>query len=167
MKSEKGFSLIEVIIVCMVLAIVASAVIPSAWKFYRQAAVEYESEHLLSDLRRAQSMSRLTAERAWEYGAKNSQKQWASLQICERYSYLMIGLSGGWNGKLHYYLPAIRISRSNSQAAATETISFDANGKPVNNSMMTFAVYCKGYPKEARYISISRGGRIRMKREQG
>lgn len=162
-KQRQGFSLLEVLIACMVLGIIAAVAMPSAWKFYRQAAVEYEAEHLLSDLRRIQAMSRLSGEDAWNYGAKSSQSQLGILQLRKGYSYLALGSTGVWYSSRHNYLPAIYIEKK-SNNAQNLSVFFDANGKPIKNSMMTLVVACRGYPQEGRAIIISRSGRIRMER---
>lgn len=159
MKNEKGFSLLEVVIACMVLMIVASAVIPSAWKFYRQAAVEYEAEHLLSDLRRAQSISRLTMEVAGASGMKQPR------------ALLMIGLTesqmfvGNKQIESHRYWPQVHVQKKDTDSSM-QRISFQNNGAVYGTDVMTLCIFYTGYANEGQQIIVSKSGRIRIKRGQ-
>lgn len=48
---EQGSLLLEVIVACAVLAVLSMAALPRALAIYREAALEYEMQCLLSDIR--------------------------------------------------------------------------------------------------------------------
>ena len=54
---EHGSLLIEVIIACAVLAVFAMVALPNGLAIYREAAVEYEVQCLLSDIRHARGLA--------------------------------------------------------------------------------------------------------------
>ena len=62
---EHGSLLIEVIIACAVLAVFAMVALPNGLAIYREAAVEYEVQCLLSDIRYMRDGTR-----AEEHGAE-------------------------------------------------------------------------------------------------
>ena len=57
---EQGSLLVEVIVACAVLAILAMAALPRGLLLYREAALEYEVQCLLSDIRYMREISRTT-----------------------------------------------------------------------------------------------------------
>ena len=91
--NQQGFSLIEIVLAVALLVVISSAVVPSLLRFYRQAAVEYETEHLLADIRKAQSMSRTSAPALRMDIVGSDDRQGASLLI-DRESYLVIFCEG-------------------------------------------------------------------------
>lgn len=161
----QGFVLLEIIIACLVLGIVASAVIPLAGKFYREAAVEYEAEHLLSEIRRAQSINRLMSDDALGYGVANSNiSHDVVLRLRPTLSAIWIGNHAEiWQGTAHHLLPLVRIANESS-SSATQIWKITFNDKSTQSrQLMTLSVYAEGYRKGARRIIISRG-RVRMER---
>lgn len=164
----QGFVLLEIIIACLVLGIVASVVLPMAGKFYREAAVEYEAEHLLSEIRRAQSINRLTAEDAVRYGATSNIRSLVVLTVKPTQSRIWIGRNGElWRDDVHYLLPMVRIaneSQTNSANNKGNVWKLTFNDESTQSrQLMTLSVYAEGYRKGARRIIISRG-RVRMER---
>lgn len=55
---EQGSLLLEVIVACAVLAVLSMAALPRALAIYREAALEYEMQCLLSDIRYVREISR-------------------------------------------------------------------------------------------------------------
>jgi Tfp pilus assembly protein FimT len=80
-ERQAGFMLGEVLLVLALLMIIGAHAVPKAAKFFRQTAVEYEAEKLLSTIRYCQNLSRTTADNAWGYGAKNPNKRDIYLQL--------------------------------------------------------------------------------------
>jgi prepilin-type N-terminal cleavage/methylation domain-containing protein len=158
-----GFSLLEVLVAVALLLVLFTAAVPSMLSFYRQYAVEYETEHLLADIRKAQSISRTAAPDAREYGAR-SQEEGASLRI-DRNSYLaQVGYDADAVRIRHHYLPLVHVVKK-GQVSGEWFISFtDNGGLKSGDSMMTLQIFCEGQMAEARQIMISRGGRIRIER---
>lgn len=167
-QTIKGFSLLEVLLACLVLSIAASAAVPAAMKFYRQAAVEYEAEHLLSEIRRAQSINRLTAERAYQYGAKSPMNGSVYLRVQPTKSQIWIGRNAEFGkSKLHQLLPLVRIaneskSDNDSNKGNLWKLTFDDDSVQ-SHSLMTLLIYAEGHKEDGRKLVISRG-RVRMER---
>ncbi|MCR5757671.1 MAG: hypothetical protein K6F95_07170 [Selenomonas sp.] len=165
---QAGAALGEVLLLLLVMLIFIAQAVPTACKFYRQAAVEYEAEQLLAAIRYCQNMSRVTAESAWGYGAKEAGRHYVFLQLFPEYQQIV----GGSRDIIscHRYLPgiqAVKIHREQGKNIydSTAELIFSANGKPKSVSyMMTILIYYQGYPQEGQRIMVSKGGRIRMER---
>ena len=160
---QRGSIMLEIMLLLMVLIILASQALPAAFKFYRQAAVEYEAEKLLADIRYCQNMSRLTADSAWNYGAKDAGDHAVYLSLRSGYNYLFAGR--GDVIARHDYLPGINSSKERddgSLGSSEYKLIFEADGKP--KELVTVLIYYAGYPQEGREIMVSKGGRIRMER---
>ena len=84
-QGNAGFVLGELAVVLAIVACLAAVAAPSLLKFYRETALEYESECLLADLRRTQSLSRMVADKAWLYGQQEPVEQKASIRVEETY----------------------------------------------------------------------------------
>ena len=84
-RKSGGFVLWELAVVLAIVACLAAVAVPSLLKFYREMALEYESECLLADLRRTQSLSRMVADKAWGYGQQETIEQKASIRVEETY----------------------------------------------------------------------------------
>ena len=162
--SQAGFSLVEVLVAVALVAVISAAAVPSLLSFYRQYAVEYESDHLLADVRRAQSITRTAAPAAQEYGAHSKDGQGASILI-ERDSYLLqVGYNDDAIRIRHYYLPLVRVLKD-GKLLDYDFIFFEDNGRlRTVKSTMTLQVFCEGHLSEGRQIKVSRGGRIRIER---
>ena len=164
---QAGTMLLEVILLIALLMILAARAVPEACKFYRQAAVEYEAEQLLSSIRYCQNMSRMTEESAWGYGAKESRRHYVFIKLFPDYN--QIAGSGRDIIGSHHYLPgvkAVKIHQEQGQTIfdAPVELFFRANGQPKTGDMMTILIYYQGYPQDGQRIMVSKGGRIRMER---
>lgn len=168
--NQSGAMLLEVLLALALLMILSTHAIPQAAKFYRQAAVEYEAEQLLSSIRYCQNMSRITAESAWGYGAKDPMKRNIYLQLLANGNQLL-----GGKGDIivqHHYLPCVKVAKVYQEQGKNYyddsiRLYFNANGRPGITGMMTLCIYYQGYPAEGKKIMISEGGRIRMERGTG
>ena len=162
-----GFVLWELAVVLAIVACLAAVAVPSLLKFYREMALEYESECLLADLRRTQSLSRMVADKAWGYGQQEPIEQKASIRVEETYYVFRVKSYEGETKRVHHYLPFVHVRRKDEPAGSgNRTISFLQNGglDDIGRQMMTLVLYCDGWEKEGRKIMISRAGRIRIKR---
>lgn len=163
-QSAQGVALLEIVIMAAVLASLAAVVMPCAMSFYREAALEYETQHLLADIRRAQSLSRLTVESGWGYGSDTPYKQLVEIDIRADAYTLSAQSFKGSEFLTHRYLPLVRVKRKNKTAVGK--ISFTQNGGLTNKGtqMMTVIIYCEGQEEKKRQIMISKAGRIRLER---
>ena len=167
---QSGALLLEVLLALALLMILGMHAVPQAAKFYRQAAVEYEAEQLLSSIRYCQDMGRNTGESAWGYGAQEPTVRHIYLQLFTNGNQLLAG-----KGDIiaqHRYLPGVKVAKVYQEQGKkyyddSIRLYFNANGRPGLTGMMTLCIYCQGYPDEARKIMISEGGRIRMERGKG
>ena len=165
-KGQQGLLLWELTLVIMIMAVLAALAFPGVFKFYRQAAVEYEAEHLLADIRRCQSLSRASGSSAWKYGADSSADTFVHL-VLEKGRYTT--MAGNLRTlERHAYLAGVKAVKENNTTYATRAdIAFSQEGTPRSvESMMTILIYYQGYEQEGRRIMISKGGRIRMERGQ-
>lgn len=161
---QRGSILLEIMLVLVIMLILATQVLPQAFKFYRQAAVEYEAEKLLADIRYCRNTNRLTAESAWNHGAKSSDRHNLFVRLYPTYNYIYAGESDILRER-NYYLPGIRACKEKENGSLVEgqaDILFDEKAKP--RALITVLVYYEGYPQEGREIMVSKGGRIRMER---
>lgn len=169
-EDQSGAMLLDVLLALALLLILSMHAVPQAAKFYRQAAVEYEAEQLLSNLRYCQNMSRITAESAWGYGAQDPMKRYIYLQLLTNGNQL---LAGEWDIiAQHYYLPGVKVAKVCQEQGKkyyddSIRLYFGANGRPGSTGLMTLCIYYQGYPAEGTKIMISEGGRIRMERGTG
>ena len=167
---QSGALLLDVLLVLALLMILSTHAVPQAAKFYRQAVVEYEAEQLLATLRYCQNTSRITADSAWGYGAKEPIKRYIYLQLFTNGNQL---LAGEWDIIAnHQYLPGVKVAKVYQEQGKNYyddsiRLYFGANGRPGITGMMTLCIYYQGYPAEGKKIMISEGGRIRMERGTG
>lgn len=164
---QAGFMLWEVLLLLALLLLLMTQAVPQAYKFYRQAAVEYEAEQLLSTIRYCQDMSRVTEESAWGYGARESRRHYVFIKLFPDYN--QIAGSGRDIIASHYYLPGVRVEKIHQEQGRTVFDSpvdliFRANGQPKAGNMMTILIYYQGHPQDGQRIMVSKGGRIRMER---
>lgn len=163
-QGAQGFALLEIVIMAAVLSCLAAVVLPCAMSFYREAALEYETQHLLADIRRAQSLSRLVVESGWGYGSDTPYKQLVEIDIQPDAYTLSAQSIKGSEFLTHRYLPLVHVRRKDKSAAGK--ISFTKNGGLTNKGtqMMTLIIYCEGKEEKKRQIMISKAGRIRLER---
>lgn len=165
--TQSGAMLGEVLLALALLMIICTHAVPQAAKFYRQAVVEYEAEQLLALIRYCQNMNRITAENAWEYGAKDPFKRYISLQLLADGNQLFAGDIDIIAS--HKYLPGVRVAKVYREKGknyydASVKLTFTADGRPGMAGMMTICIYYQGHPAEGQKIMISKGGRIRLER---
>lgn len=167
-NGQSGFALPSIILTVMAVLVFASQAVPAVFRFYRQLAVEYEASHLLADIRKCQSISRISAESAWGYGAKSAKQKHARLDISAYASTITAGDSHIMEHS--GFLPGVRVCKYDKKQEVGQyddklQIAFKEDGLPhVAEGMMTILIFFDGYPGEGRRIMISRGGRIRMER---
>lgn len=171
-ERQAGFMLGEVLLILALLTIIGAHAVPQAARFFRQMAVEYEAEKLLSSIRYCQNLSRTTADNAWGYGAKNPNKRDVYLQLSAEGNQIFAG-----DGDIifsHNYLPGVNVVKVCQEQGKTYydamgDLAFNANGQPksLGKNMMTILIYYQGYPAEGQKIMVSKGGRIRMERGTG
>lgn len=161
-KNDRGFMLLEIIIVAVVLLLISATALPKVVVFYRQAAIEYETEQLLTTLRRAQSISRTTAEDAGTFGVRTNRLQEGLVRLNGTNYILNTGKSSTWSGIKHYLLPFIRANKHGSPSGET-TVMFNENGGLKNTSPLTIDIYATGF-SGGRQIIIDQAGRIRLER---
>lgn len=107
---EQGSLLLEVIVACAVLAVLSMAALPRALAIYREAALEYEMQCLLSDIRYVREISRTT--QVWPKSMKGKAEQqlpsWRQAQMrFRRTGYTM--LAGSARQGSHDFLPGIEL----------------------------------------------------------
>lgn len=167
-EKQAGFVLGEVMLLSVLLLVFASQALPGMFKLYRQLAVEYEAERFLSEIRRCQTLSRVTADSAWGYGAGEAGRKYVRLNMYEDGNTISAG--GRYILDHSTYLPGVRVAKITDKEASVPyegrmEIAFISNGVPkVADGMMTLLIFFRGYPQEGRKIMISMGGRIRMGR---
>jgi len=169
--TQTGGMLLEIFLALALVVIISMHAVPQAAKFYRQAAVEYEAEQLLSTIRYCQNMSRTTAGSAWGYSAQSPIKRSVYLQLAAEGNQIFAGDRDII--ACHNYLPGVNVVKVYKEKGVTYydtpvKLAFSANGRPkAAGSMMTIFIYYQGYPEEGQKIMISKGGRIRMERGAG
>lgn len=160
-RREAGFAIVEVVIAITVFMVLAGVAAPRLYSFYRETALEYETELLLTTLRRAQSISRNAAHATMEYGVRTNRAQWGTVRLRNNYYILTAGKSASWTVESHYLLPLVRANKHN--ISGETTIMFNENGGLQETSPMTIDIYCTG-DMSGRQIVIDQAGRIRLER---
>ena len=166
-KQQAGLALIEVLILMAIIAILGLVAVPQAMQFYREAAIEYETEHLLVDLRRTQSLNRLIEGANHGLYVRDGVVKKAVIEVRKEDYCVTVTSSEAETTMSHRYLPLVRVSRQwNGTNVDSGPIAFKDNGelKNVGLGMMTLLICCEGWPQEGRKIMISKAGRIRMER---
>ena len=169
-EREAGFVLWELMLVVIAVLLFSTQAVPRGFRLYRQMAVEYEAEHLLADIRHCQSLSRLLAGDARQYGAKKAYQKFTRMDIYPEYKTISAGESIILD--VNRFFPGVHIERVNKLGElplgdTTIQIAFLANGMTrleKDMGLVTVLVYFQGYPQEGRWIMVSSGGRIRMER---
>ena len=159
-KGEKGLALIEILWACAILAVTSWLTIPATYSLYRQAALEYETEHLLGEIRHLQVLSRT----ANHYRYNQEQDSYFSNK-----PYLIIHYDGydvyrGDKADHKYkFLPGVEMAIANGNAGLRNTVSFDENGR-VGTNVLTIVLFTKKTIKDGNAIIIDAAGRIRTER---
>lgn len=159
-RREAGFSLAEVVIAIATVMVLAGVVAPRLDSFYRETALEYETEVLLTTLRRAQSISRTTTEVSREYGVRSNRAQWGLVTLNGSY-YTLRAEKMATSAEKHQLLPLVRVSKHKSNGETQ--IMFGENGGLRETSPLTIDIYCTG-DTSGRQIIIDQAGRIRIER---
>ncbi|SHK93320.1 Tfp pilus assembly protein FimT [Selenomonas ruminantium] len=168
-EKQKGFIMLELLLFLALILLFSAQALPAMFKFYRQVAVEFEAEYLLTDIRRCQSLSRTIAEPAWGYGAKDLRRRYARLDLFPGGNRITAG--GAYIIERHLYLPGIQVAKLDEQQdyiAGDDKIQvgFRADGSPqLTEGMITLLIFFGGYEQEGCRIMVSKGGRIRMERD--
>lgn len=164
---QAGGMLLEIMLTLTLLLLMSTMAVPQAAKLYRQVVVEYEAEQLLSAIRYCQNRSRVTAESAWNYGAKLPNRHYVFLKFFPDHNQIMSGTRDVIES--HTYLYGVNVAKIYQEKGKTQyddsvELVFNANGKPKAGDMMTLLIYYQGYPQDGQRIMVSKGGRIRMER---
>lgn len=161
---EQGSLLLEVIIACAVLMVLAMAALPNGLALYREAALEYEAQCLLSDIRYMREVSRTT-----ESWPRHMEKK-AVYQLPPRRQAQMRFRHGGYTmlagsavQRRHDFLPGIVLTGRFATGKTDGTaLTFGDDG--LLATPCTMLLYMEGHPQAARKIILSAGGRCRIER---
>ncbi len=156
---ERGFAGLEWLLLISAVIVTFTMAVPAIGTFYREAALEYESEHLLADIRRLQSLSRLTTDTSTLSPERRSSAPVLRLQGD---SYTL--LRGSEIISRHRCLPSVLIMKKNYGTKATVDLAFHYFGNP-NMANMTIEVFRNGERSKCRKIILATGGRIRLERQ--
>ncbi|WP_270400287.1 type II secretion system protein [Mitsuokella multacida] len=161
---EQGSLLVEVIVACAVLAILAMAALPRGLLLYREAALEYEVQCLLSDIRYMREISRTTEQ--WPESMKQNGKQRPPQRRQARMQFRRTGytmLAGGVTHKRHDFLPGMELTGGFATGAIDGPIlTFGDDG--LLKTPCTMVLSWADSPKSLRKIILSAGGRCRVER---
>ena len=161
---EHGSLRIEVIIACAVLAVVAMGALPNGLAIYREAAVEYEVQCLLSDIRYMREVSRTTERWPKSMERRDAYQLPLRRQAQMRFrrgGYTM--LAGSAVHSSHDFLPGIVITgRCATSAWDGSALTVGVDG--LLATPCTMLIYMEGHPQSARKLILSAGGRGRVER---
>ena len=104
-------ALIEVLILMAIIAVLGLVAVPQAMQFYREAAIEYETEHLLVDLRRTQSLNRLIEGANHGLYVRDGVVKKAVIEVRKEDYCVTVTSSEAETTMSHRYLPLVRVSR--------------------------------------------------------
>lgn len=161
---EQGSLLLEVIVACAVLAVLSMAALPRALAIYREAALEYEMQCLLSDIRYVREVSRTT--QVWPKSMKGKAEQqlpsWRQAQMrFRRTGYTM--LAGSARQGSHDFLPGIELKgRFVTGDLDGPALAFGDEG--ILMTPCTMVLFWTEAPQSLRRIILSAGGRVRVER---
>lgn len=158
---ERGVVLLHVLLALSISAVLLSAAIPTMRSFYAHAAVEYEAMRLISELRRTQAISRMTAMPLYMMEGRLSWERAPQVRI--RYGTYELHHPFQEDDRVHVPLPLVRIA----QETMRETpVVFGRNGdlEKIWSHNMKIRVYAEGYEQDGLYVVIDRAARIRLQR---
>ncbi|MGN0950988.1 MAG: Tfp pilus assembly protein FimT/FimU [Mitsuokella sp.] len=161
-SSERGFLLVEAVLACFVVMILASVAVPRGMALYREAVLEYETQCLLSDIRYMRELSRSTEPRPkaleWDY---NGQRERRAGMYFQRDGYVLI--AGSRTFREHKYAGGIQMSGPLlSDVETKRPLVFGDNGVLVNPC--TMYLFFAGQQSSGRRFILSAGGRCRVER---
>lgn len=160
-RRERGFAVLEVIVAIAIFMVLAGIAVPRLYSFYRETALEYETEVLLTTLRRAQSISRTVGDVPVAYGLRSNMLQLGMVRLNDTSYTLVAGKTTRFNIEQHELLPLVRVRKHNTTGEVM--IMFNDNGGLKDTSPMTIDIYCTG-DASGRQIVIDQAGRIRLER---
>lgn len=145
-----GFVLSEILLVVLLVGSLAMYIVPQAVFFYQESALEYESNHLLADIRRLQVIAVNNGEAAKPMmilGHSNYQVNYGT-QLASREI-------------KHIFLPLVTLSHNKSDSSDS-IIAFNEHGE-LSAGVMTLQLSVRSKNVSKRYIIISKG-RVRLER---
>ena len=136
-EAQAGWVLLELLLCCVLLGVLAVATMPAARELYLKAAVEYETECLFSDIRQLQALSRTV-----NY---NDTGPGRSLEMESKPSLALDGRRYHWRRqqqivRTHDCLPGIEVAVRGQISASGTVIAFTDWGRPYNR-LMTIDVF--------------------------
>lgn len=162
-QEESGVVFLEVLIVLTVMGIFAAFALPRGASFLRMAAVEYETEHLLSDVKWVQSRTRtygyLTSDIS---SVPHPENGWLRLLIKSNV-YEIMNPKGA--ERTHKFLPCVRakvIGRAVGAVSDRDSLEFGINGGVIRGG--TIRIFWEGYELYGRDVIVDAAGRIRVQR---
>lgn len=161
---EQGSLFIEVIVACAVLVIFAMTALSNGLALYREAALEYEVQRLLSDIRYMREISRTTESWPRYMEVKEAyqlpMRRQAKMQF-RHGGYTM--LAGSVIRGSHDFLPGIVLTgRFATSSRDGMALTFGDDG--LLATPCTMLLYMEGHPQSARKLILSAGGRCRVQR---
>lgn len=161
---EQGSLLIEVIIACAAIMVLAATALPNGLALYREAALEYEVQCLLSDIRYVREVSR-TTER-WPRSMEQSTVYQLPLDRQAQMRFRQGGytmLAGMKVCSSHDFLPGIALKgRFVTGRGDGPPLTFGNDG--LLTTPCTMLLYVEDHPQFVRKIILSAGGRCRVER---
>ncbi|WP_302609997.1 Tfp pilus assembly protein FimT/FimU [uncultured Mitsuokella sp.] len=160
--SERGFFVVEAVLACLVVMILASVAMPRAVALYREAVLEYETQCLLSDIRYMRELSRSTEPRPkaldWDHNGEKGRR--AGLYF-QRDGYVLI--AGSHVFREHRYAAGIKMSGPLlSDGRTTKPLTFGDDGSLRNPC--TMYLFVANQQSCGRRFILSAGGRCRVER---
>ena len=160
LKDENGFALVELFWACAILAVFSCLAVPAADSLYRQAALEYETEHLLGEIRHLQMLSRTA-----DY-ARQDQKGGGYFSndpsLIINYSGYMV-MRGDHLEYSYKFLPGINMDIGGVNVDSRYTLRFKKNGE-LFTKVLTIVLFAHEDINDGNAIIIDGSGRIRVER---
>lgn len=161
-EAQAGWVLLELLLCCVMLGVLALAAVPAVRELYLEAAVEYETECLYTDIRQLQVLSRTTC--YLNEGAERPVQRLRLPSLLLNKTYYQ-WRQGEDDLRRHTCLPGVYIALRGRTSPAGDVIVFTDDSWP-STRLMTIDVFAEGRRPEGRHILIS-NGRIRVERGKG